>query len=184
MPRIRHLGAVALTALLLACSGGPEARDTVTLAGSANLLPGPDAFFRPSFAELLIEAAELDDWTAVATGNVDGVARLCGRQTTRDTLTDGVVSAPRPGAVLLTREIAALERADCARRGVELQQRQIARYTGSDQPGLEGIWLVWDRAAADEQPALAAVIATARRDSARLLEESAYGPLFAPVPAG
>ncbi|MEM9199056.1 MAG: hypothetical protein AAGD12_14535, partial [Pseudomonadota bacterium] len=81
------MGAVVLTALLSACSVGPEVRNTVTLAGSANLLPGPDAFFRPSFAELLIEAAELDDWTAVATGNVDGVARLCGRQTTRDTLT-------------------------------------------------------------------------------------------------
>lgn len=184
MRRTSILAAVALSvlvsALLSACSGGRDMRDTVTLAGSANLLPGPDAFFRPSFAELLIEAAEAENWTAVATGNVDGVARLCGRQTARDTLTDGAVSV-RPEAVLLTRPIAALERSDCARRGVELRQRQIARYTGSDQPGLEGIWLVWDHAAAEERPALAALIATARRDSARLLEDSAYAPLFVPV---
>ncbi|MEM9050351.1 MAG: hypothetical protein AAGC92_16745 [Pseudomonadota bacterium] len=172
--------ALSLGLALVGCAEVESAPDRLVLSGSVNLLPGPDAPFRPSLAELLIAKAGPDAWLARASGNAEGIALLCGRDKGRQTLEDPAQAAlfDAVDAVLITRAPAEVERADCAKRSIDIAARQLARYTGAGAFGIEGIWIVWAPEAMRNSPALERLVDTARRDTARLLESSAYAPLF------
>lgn len=174
-----------LLALALAACGDPDAvpRERVTILGSANFLPGPQAASTPSLAAALIAEAGTEDWVAEPSGNGPAMQLLCRVPAAlRTARAPGQADRRQPDLLLLTRAPASIERGYCADRGVEIGILKLAGYTGPPAGELSGIWLVWDRGQEARSDATARIVEVARRDAARLIRDGALAENFAPGP--
>jgi hypothetical protein len=171
-----------LLAFLASCGGGETPRDRVTILGSANFLPGPEAPFVPSLAETLVAAAGADDVVLRATGNGEGMAVLCRLPEAVNRMAQTADrGAIEPDLVLMTRAPAAAELEACRRAGIEVGRLRLATYLGgipNAERSVDGIWMVWDRAQEDRSSVTARVIARAREDRAALIDSGPYGRYF------
>jgi hypothetical protein len=171
---------LALGLLVAGCGEAPELRK-VTIVGSQNLLPGLDAPFAPSFAEMLVAEAEVGMWTLRVTGNGRGMALICRLPlTVTDPLQPEAAALAKPDVVLMTRPPAPPERAYCAQQSVDIGVLKLADYTGTPgrDPELDGLWMVWDRRQEARSPETARVVDVARQQTPRLLGTSAYAGYF------
>jgi hypothetical protein len=175
-------GLAAAAAAAAGCSD-PDAvpRDRVTVVGSANLLPGPDAPVSPTLADALLDAAGVADRVARATGNGEGMALLCARaDEVARRQKRGERDLLAPDIVLLTRAPAPPELELCRRNGIAADQIRLARYLGGIEGDrdIEGIWMVWDTSQAEASDATARTVAAARGQAALLVDAGPLGTYF------